>query len=157
MFCGINCSISIVFLVGMFYFHFMSDKNNITSSFINLLNEKQKSIYKNIIEERRDISLRGYTYGFLIALVLILVNYFYKKKKLSNLSIMCIVASITFLTQYFYYILSNKSNWMILNLNTQQQREEWLKVYRTFQFNYHFGIVLGIFAVMFLSNSFKCS
>ena len=63
----------------------------------------------------------------------------------------CITGSITFTVNYFYYILTPKSEWMILSLEGQDQKEAWLKMYRHMQFNYHVGFLLGIAAVFFLT------
>ena len=81
-------------------------------------------------------------------------NYFIKKEKLSKLSIVCTVGAVTFLTQYFYYILSPKSKWMIESNLNEDQTKAWLKIYKTNQWNYHFGLVLGIIGVMIFSNAF---
>ena len=56
-----------------------------------------------------------------------------KSKKLSANMMVCITASVTFLTNYFYYILSPKKEWMVTTLVTQQQKEAWLKMYRHMQ------------------------
>ena len=69
---------------------------------------------------------------------------------------LCVVGAITFITHYFYYILSPKSDWMILHLK-ENQMNDWLNVYKTMQYKYHTGFVIGIISVMILSNSFKCN
>ena len=66
---------------------------------------------------------------------------------------MCIAAGITFLVNYLYYILSPKSDSMIIHLNKKDQRVEWQKIYRGMQFNYHMGLVFGIIASAFLGGS----
>ena len=63
------------------------------------------------------------------------------------------VGAITLATNYFYYILHPKSDYMILHLEEESQRLIWLKVYRNMQVKYHIGLVLGIIASMFLAKS----
>ena len=59
------------------------------------------------------------------------------------------------LTSYFYYILSPKQDLMVLYLDNRRQREEWAKVYKTMQFNYHIGLLLGILAAIMFAKSCK--
>jgi hypothetical protein len=44
---------------------------------------------------------------------------------------------------------------IVLQLDTKKQREEWAKVYKTMQFNYHIGLLLGIAAAIMLAKSCK--
>ena len=45
------------------------------------------------------------------------------KYKLKVVSLVCLVVSTTFLTQYFYYILSHKKYWMLETDMTLQQQK----------------------------------
>jgi hypothetical protein len=64
------------------------------------------------------------------------------------------VAAITLATNYFYYVLSPKSDWMVLHLKKSSDAANWLQVYRAMQVNYHVGLVLGIAGTVLLSNAF---
>ena len=79
-----------------------------------------------------------------------------KGKKLNNISIVCIVVSVSFLTNYFYYILSPKSDWMLDHLTNQEQVKLWLQLYRSMQVYYHTGLVLGIIAIGIMAFAFRC-
>ena len=70
-----------------------------------------------------------------------------------NAGALCMVAAVAFSVNYFYYILSPKSDWMVLHLKSGEETQAWLKVYRTMQFNYHLGLVLGIIAVVAFGNA----
>jgi ABC-type multidrug transport system fused ATPase/permease subunit len=61
-----------------------------------------------------------------------------------------------FLTNYFHYILSPKSDWMLNHMNNQEEVKSWLLMYREMQYNYHMGLVLGIIAVGILAFAFRC-
>ena len=37
-----------------------------------------------------------------------------------------------------------KKEWMLNHLKTDEQKEQWLKVYRAFSWNYHLSIALGL-------------
>jgi hypothetical protein len=43
---------------------------------------------------------------------------------------------------------------MVLHLKSGEETEAWLNVYRTMQYNYHIGLVLGILAVVAFGNAF---
>ena len=79
-----------------------------------------------------------------------------KGAKLSNTSVVCVVIATSFLTNYFYYTLSPKTDWMLNHMNSQEEVRSWLQMYREMQYNYHMGIVLGIIAVGVLAYAFRC-
>ena len=45
---------------------------------------------------------------------------------------------------------------MLLHLESREQREAWLKIYKHCQYNYHLGLILGIVGAVLLSTSFRC-
>jgi hypothetical protein len=61
-----------------------------------------------------------------------------------------------FLTNYFYYILSPKSDWMLNHMGNQKETSAWLEMYREMSFNYHAGLAFGIVAVGILAFAFRC-
>ena len=156
LFCKSTCFIAVIFIVSKIAFIILTGKKDKT--FENSLDEKQKKVYENIINERKNLSIYGYMIGLILSIILLAFRYYSSNKKLpsSKTSGLCIAITVTFLTQYFYYILSPKSNWMITNLSNDQQREEWLRVYRSYQKNYHFGVVIGIVGAAILGYSFNC-
>tara|TARA_B100000524_G_scaffold336234_1_gene226004 strand:+ start:1530 stop:1898 length:369 start_codon:yes stop_codon:yes gene_type:complete len=115
----------------------------------------QKQAYEKIINTRFTLAMQGYALGFLLSFAIILYNYLIKKNKQNKITILCLVGSTTFLTQYFYYILSKKSDWMLEMNLSNESTQAWLEVYKSNQWQYHFGLLLGIIAILFLSNAFK--
>jgi uncharacterized protein YacL len=156
MVCSISCSISAIFIIGMIYFYNMTDKSKIVKHYKEKLPRDLQNLYDKLSRERMVISYQGYILGFIISLVIILYNYFYKIKKLSTVSIICIVLATSFLTNYFYYILHPKSDWMLNHINNPEQTKAWLIMYREMQFNYHMGLVIGILGVGILAFAFRC-
>mgnify|MGYP001169687528 FL=1 len=154
MICKINCTISLIFIIATIYFNLTIDKNDIYLNYVKKLDDDQVVKYNKIVSERKNISLMGYLYGLCLSVVFILVNYNFKK--INRKMMLCVVGTITFLTHYFYYILSPKSDYMILHLK-EEQMKDWLYVYKSMQHKYHAGFVIGIISVMFLSYSFKCN
>jgi len=138
----------------MIYFYNMTSHSEIVNSYKEKLPPHLRKLYERLAIERRNISYYGYLLGFILSLLII-----YYKLKVSgrnSLSLVCLVTSTCFLTNYFYYILSPKSDWMLNHINNQYQARIWLEMYREMQFNYHMGIVLGIMAVAMLAFSFRC-
>lgn len=148
--CPKYCGIAIVFLVGMIYMTFAIDKCSTTKNFINSLNKEQSDRYKSIIAERRHIYLSGYLFGLALSAIIIV-----GMKTIKKFQMLCLTGSVTFLTVYFYYILSPKQDLMVIYLNDRNQRYEWQKIYKKMQFNYHVGILLGIIASLLLTMSIK--
>ena len=153
-FCSVSCLISVVFFVSALFKLMTMDKEMYDKGFSKTLSSEQLSKYKNIVEERKNISLRGYGLGFALAIGIIVFNMSMKKEKLTKMSMICTTASTVFIVQYLYYILSPKTDWILLHLNTQEQKERWLDIYRTMQYNCHLSVALGIIAAAALSNSF---
>ena len=75
---------------------------------------------------------------------------------MSTFSLVCIVMSTCFLTNYFYYMLAPKSDWMLNHSNSPEDTKAWLQMYRAMQFNYHMGFVLGIIGVGIFAFAFRC-
>ena len=98
----------------------------------------------------------GYSLGLVLSLIIILYNYKLSKNKLTTTSLVCLVIVVSFLTNYFYYILSPKSTYMLDHINSPEQTKAWLAMYKAMQFNYHFGMVIGIIAVGVLAFAFRC-
>ena len=156
MACTISCMISAVFVIGMIYFYNMTDKSEVVKHYKQKLSSDQQKRYEKIVEERTKISYTGYILGFVLSLFIIFYNMNLKGAKLSNTSVVCVVIATSFLTNYFYYTLSPKTDWMLNHMNSQEEVRSWLQMYREMQYNYHMGIVLGIIAVGVLAYAFRC-
>lgn len=156
MVCSLSCVISTIFIIGMIYFYNMTNKSIIVKHYKEKLPRDLQNLYDKLSRERMIISYQGYILGFVISLFIIFYNYFYKIRKLNTLSIVCIVLATSFLTNYFYYILHPKSDWMLNHINNSEQTKAWLMMYREMQYNYHMGLVIGIIGVGILAFAFRC-
>ena len=139
------CLISIIFISGLLYLKLVSNKDNVISNFRNSLSPELKQKYKNIASERKNIYITGIIYGLAISIILLLSV----PKKIKSNPI-CFSLSIVLVFSYIYYIITPKSDYIILYLNNQIDRQNWLKVYKYMQFNYHLGISFGILIVTML-------
>jgi len=156
MACTISCIISAVFIIGMIYFYNLTDKSEIVKHYKSSLPNNLQKRYENISKERMTISYYGYVLGLLISLFIIFYNLKIKGSKMNTFSLVCTVMATCFLTNYFYYMLSPKSDWMLNHISNQEQVKAWLLMYREMSYNYHMGIALGIIAVGIFAFAFRC-
>jgi len=153
MACTISCMISAVFIIAMIYFYNMTDKSIIVKQYKAKLSSDLQKRYDTISKERMAISYQGYLLGFVISIILL---YILKRVKMTNFSLVCTIMSTCFLTNYFYYMLHPKSDWMLNHVDNQEEVKAWLKMYKEMQYNYHAGLVLGIIGVGVLAFAFRC-
>jgi hypothetical protein len=156
MACSVSCSISLIFIIGMIYFYNATSKSEVIKQYKTRLPKDLQIRYENISRERMMISYYGYGLGVLLSLAIIFYNKKMKGKLLSNSSLVCIVLSVSFFTNYFYYMLSPKTDWMLNHVKNPEETKAWLQMYREMQFNYHLGLVLGIIGVGVLAFAFRC-
>jgi len=154
--CTISCSISAVFLIGMIYMNYSIMNSQIILQYKLQLPEKLQKIYEQITHERSTIYYQGYILGFILSLFIIFGNIYSDHKMLSTTSMVCLVLAISFITNYFYYILSPKKKWMLNHIETPDQTKMWLQMYRGMQVYYHTGLVLGIIAMGIFAYAFRC-
>jgi hypothetical protein len=148
--------ISAVFVIGMIYFYHMTDKSAIVKHYKEMLSPELQKRYEKISQERRAISYYGYGLGLIFSLCLIFYYLQIKKVKMSASALVCMATATTFLTNYFYYMLSPKTDWMLNHMNKQEEVNAWLQMYRGMQYNYHMGMALGIVAVGIFASAFRC-
>jgi len=154
--CSISCTISIGFILAMLFMTNFMTTNQTTQKYQEQLPEALQETYKKIVKERTCIFYTGYFIGFLLALVLIIYNTQVKKQKMGWPSMVCLTILIAFLTNYFYYILSPKTKWMLDSINTPEQTKAWLEMYRNMQVYYHGSLVLGLIGVGLFAFAFRC-
>lgn len=156
MVCVISCMISAIFIIGMIYFYNLTDKSAIVKHYKSSLSSDLRKRYEKITKERTNISYQGYILGVILSLGIIFYNLKIKGAKINSTSLVCTVVATAFVSNYFYYMLSPKSDWMLNHMNNQEEVKAWLLMYREMQYNYHMGLVLGIIAVGILAFAFRC-
>lgn len=145
--CGISCSLSAIFIIAMIYMNYSMLNSQIMQKYQRQLPENLQSVYREIVNERTKIYYFGYFLGFILSIVIILFNTKLGKIKIPNYGVVCTVVAVSFSVNYFYYILSPKSNWMLKEIKTEDQTKAWLEMYRHMQMYYHTGFALGIIGV----------
>ena len=150
--CTISCGIFLIFIIGMLYKLLFTNKCKILDSFMDSLSSEQKKTYEEIVNNRRSIYFKGYGLGLVIAILYIIINK--QTLKIGKYASLCLIGSIMFVTNYFFYILHPKGKFMLNYLNGKKQIDEWVQVYKKMQFDYHIGMLFGVIAVVFLGNAF---
>lgn len=148
--CIPTCLVSLIFILGMIYFYNATSSSKVVKHYKDTLPSNLLERYNKISNERMRISYFGYVLGLVISLIIII------NRKMSNQTKVCVTIVVTFVTNYFYYILSPKSDWMLYHINSSEQIKSWLTMYREMQYNYHLGIVFGIVGAGILGYAFRC-
>ena len=153
--CSLSCGVSAVFLIGMIYMNYATYESNIMVDYKKQLPENLVATYNYIVDERTRIYYFGYILGFILSLIIIFYNTQIHKNRFSTLTLVSMVVAISFVTNYFYYVLSPKSDWMLNHIKDPEQTKAWLSMYRGMQVYYHTGLVLGLFAVGTFAFAFR--
>jgi uncharacterized membrane protein YkgB len=140
----------------MIYFQNATSKSKIVQEYKKQLPSNLQNLYDKITSERLRLNYYGYTLGLILSFIIILYNYSQKRNKLTTTSLVCLVIVVSFFTNYFYYTLSPKSTYMLDHINSPEQTKAWLVMYKEMQYNYHFGMVIGIIGVGVLAFAFRC-
>ena len=154
--CSATCLLATALIIAMIYFQNATTKSKIVQEYKKQLPSNLQNLYEKLSAERLRINYYGYTLGLVLSLIIILYNYTSKRNKLTNTSLVCLVIVVSFFTNYFYYILSPKSTYMLDHINSPEQTKAWLAMYREMQYNYHMGFVIGVIAVGVLAYAFRC-
>ena len=154
--CKLSCAVSLVFITAMIYMMYATMQSNIITDYENTLSPELVVVYKTIAKERTGIYYYGYFLGFVLSLLFIVYNTTVRKVPFSSMPLVCIVVSISFFTNYFYYILSPKTTYMTEHLKTPEEIKAWGIMYRGMQKYYHTGLVLGLVSVGALAFAFRC-
>ncbi len=154
MVCAVSCAIAFVLIIANVYCCSLGSKRDLINELISKLSHENQERYKKIANERRGIYFTGLFLGFILSMLLLMCcrSYFLTSNG-SRGGLLCMVGAVTLSVNYFYYILTPKTDWMVLHLKSDEEREAWLKVYRNMQYNYHTGLIFGILAVVALGNS----
>ena len=161
MVCTNSCMFASIFLIANIYTMFSCVNDTNKSDFKKTLTNKQKAIYETIISERKNIYYGGFALGIALSILALYIgeNYLFfltikNKTGASTLPKVCTIATITFITNYFFYILYPKTDYMLLHLTNKAQIEGWLAIYKKMQYKFHFGFILGIIAVTIYAYGF---
>ena len=149
MVCATSCVIAFIFIIANIYC--CSGNSQTIQEYVGHLSPENKQRYELITKELMGIYFMGLLLGFILSMIVVVSckKYFTDSRG----RMLCMIAAITFSVNYFYYILSPKSDWMVLHLKSGEETKAWLDVYRSMQYRYHIGLILGILAVVAFGNA----
>jgi hypothetical protein len=155
--CTVTCFIALVIVVAMVIMTFMVSNDQFIKSYRDQLPDDLKTHYDNVVAERHRIFFTGYLIGFVLSVFIIIFNVNLLKQKMPVSAMVCLAVVVSTVTNYFYYILSPKSSYMVELFKTDKQRQDWLKIYKSMQYYYHASFVLGAVAVGVFAYAFRGS
>lgn len=143
--CTLICMGAAALFVSMLYVSFNPYKHDVLSQFINTLDSQQQQIFLQIHEERMKIFVLGIIIGLICGTIILLF--------MSEHGIVrsCSFAIVTLAVTYLVYILYPKSKYMLTYLVRPNQKEAWLRVYKTMQYRSYMGMLLGAGAYILVS------
>lgn len=153
--CYLSCSISAVFLITMIYMTFLTAKNATIQKYRDSLPVDLLNSYDEIVIERTKIYYTGYGLGFCLAICIIVYNNYVLRERLNPSNLVCIIISSAFLVNYFYYILTPKTKWMLNEISNPEDVKAWLQMYRSMNIYYHSGLAIGLVAVGTFGYAFR--
>jgi uncharacterized membrane protein len=160
--CLVTCSLAVAFLISMIYMYNATNRSQVLVQYEKQLPTNLQQLYKKIRDERQHISYYGYGLGFILSFIAIVYNSVSLKKGSSSVTrfdtkgMVCLAVVITFVTHYFYYLLTPKTTYMLEHINSPEQTKAWLIMYKTMQKFYHTGMLLGLVAVGLMALAFRC-
>lgn len=135
------CALGVAFLMAMMVvIYFSCDIMEQNKAFYLSMTSQQRQIYQNIKRERLEIFLQASIAGLVIGLAILYMMNFSRVNRIGS---GCILLAIAFATQYFWYIIAPKKDWMVLHLR-EWQIPTWQKIYRVHQQRYHIALVIGL-------------
>ena len=154
--CSITCIFSAVFVISMIFMTNAMSTSQTIQTYQKQLPQDLQQLYQQIRDERTQIFYTGYIIGFILALAIIVYNTQIKKTKMGWPSMVCLTVTVAFITNYFYYILTPKTKWMLDHIENPDQTKAWLQMYKNMQTYYHGSLALGIIAIGLFAFAFRC-
>lgn len=150
MVCITNCALGAALVGGTIATALVSKQDAVFKEYRSTLNGEQLEALDRIAGYRLSL----YIQGTFLGMVLVGLIALFGGKTLSPLTSGCTFVVVVLLTQYFYYILMPKQDWMIRHLRTNEQNEHWLRVYRHMSFRWHMGMLVGLVGFFLLGRGF---
>jgi len=138
MACYLSCFLAVAIISSSVAIMVSTRAKLVSHQFVATLDADQRSRYAAIVEER----FRHYAIGAAVGLLLALVYYMLASTYKYDFS-MCMFAFIVVMTQYVFYRLMPKSDWMIRHLKNEKQIAAWQDVYQVMTRQSHVGFFVG--------------
>ena len=110
------------------------------------LDERQKIIYNDIVQNRLKIFLFGLVFGIILAYSLV------TKLNIDRSNKICVFIIITIIVNTIIYTLTPKKDWMLRHLS-KDQIDKWIVIYNQMKIQKIVGLSLGIVVYYYFANS----
>ena len=110
------------------------------------LDERQKIIYNDIVQNRLKIFLFGLVFGIILAYSLV------TKLNIDRSNKICVFIIITIIVNTIIYTLTPKKDWMLRHLS-KDQIDKWIIIYNQMKIQKIVGLSLGIVVYYYFANS----
>ena len=132
-----TCVIGITLLFSSVYMSILKQDQDIFIRFFNLLDDKQKRIYSNIVKERLMIYMTAMFSGLVAGLI-----YYYQNPKQKYP--ICTFLAIVYLTKLGVYYFYPKSPLMLYSLTTVEQKNAWADIYTIMKKRWQISLISGL-------------
>jgi hypothetical protein len=138
------CLIGFTLLFSSIYMSYLKKDNDIFVNFMNLLDEKQKIIYTQIIYERLMIYIAGMVIGIILALYYLFTN---RKDNYRLCKFLCII----YVVKLGFYYMYPKSPLMLYSLTSKDQVDAWATIYLEMKNRWKESLMVGLLGYLILS------
>lgn len=152
MVCLFNCGIGAALIVGTVLTSLVSKEDTVFKEYRKSLSPEQITKLDAIANNRLSLYIQGTLLGIVLVTVFALSGLM---GRMSSFATGCTFLMIVLVSQYFYYILMPKQDWMLLHLNSREQNDKWLRVYRYMSFRWHIGLLLGLVGFFLLGRGVR--
>jgi TRAP-type C4-dicarboxylate transport system permease small subunit len=140
---GISWSPMCILMVAMVSFFggsmLVKTKSKLFQRYTANLNSEQRLRYIETIRERSNIFLTGIFIGLLTSGIILTRN-----RRHDQTNRLCLVVGVTLATACVYYLLSPKKHYMLRELTTRTQINDWLDIYRAFRNYTYWSMLVGV-------------
>jgi hypothetical protein len=143
MFCVSQCGIAIIILIAQFYMFINCHKMAPIKELIDILDDKQRNIYRKIASERMNIFIKGQIIGVFVSLFILFLSYTNKDSVFKFFNICGTIVLINIIS-YLYYYLTPKSTFLLEHLDSKEQNTAWCNMYKHMKKCHIIGYLIGI-------------
>ena len=143
-----TCVIGITLLFSSVYMSILKQDQDIFIRFFNLLDDKQRHMYSDIVKERLMIYMTAMFSGLVAGLI-----YYYQNPKQKYP--VCTFLAIVYLTKLGVYYFYPKSPLMLYSLTTKEQTDAWAQIYEEMKYRYKLSVLIGFIGYLVLFNGLK--
>lgn len=150
--CVSQCGLAIIIIIAQFYKMITCYKSPVFMEFIKTLDNNQAKMYQSVMYERMSLYVQGQMLGLVIGLCLLYFAYVNRNKQNSAIKYfnVCGLVFVITVVSYLYYSLSPKTTYMLNHLNTREQNDRWLDIYKEMKNCSITSFLVGIIAYFIL-------